>query len=375
MSSKRMDLNKMCFFVLSGVTNPLGKELAVEMCQRFKRESVVMLIDDEETCLQEVRKEIELLEKNIQVICCNSKDWLRGDYNLFRNTLSAVLGHEIDGNQKDFELAFIIHNEGQAATHLLIEPENVDSWMMHVQQHLYAPIAISQKFLKCSHLQAIPKLVVNISSSLWVQPLVYNKLLCSSKKARDMYFRSLTAEEEANNVIVMNFGPGIFDTHKPVNDCNNNAIHIKHLVRNSKILNLPRVDPLQSTLKLINILQEISFISGHDVDYYDTYNLWVALYKYYRKHLTTDSIYKKLQQNFDLRHAFIDNETELDLNLNADNEKLKNLINNLLLITSWILLLDLAEQENNDKTETVCAFHLNFFESIDTEIDPPSDLI
>ena len=270
MSSKRMDLNKVCFFVLSGVSTPLGKELAVEMCHRFKAGSIAMLIDDNEEILHEIRKEIESIENNIQVVCHNSSDWQSADYNSFHKILSStVLSHEV----KQFELAFIVHNEGLAATHMLMEPYDTESWKSFVQQNLYNPIALNQQFIKCSQLHGLQKLVINMKSSLWVQPMVYSSMLCSSKKARDMYFRSVAATEADNGVIVMNYGPGIFDTHKPVYDCNNNIIDIDELVGDSKKLNLPRVGPLQSTLKLINILEEISFISGHDVDYYDTYVL------------------------------------------------------------------------------------------------------
>lgn len=269
MSSKRMELNKMCFFVLSGVSNPLGKELAVEMCRRFKAGSIAMIIDTDEEILQEIRKEIDALENNIQVICYNINNWQHADYNLFHNTLSTVLSHEV----KQFELAFIIHNEGLGATHMLMEPHNTDMWKSYIQQNFYTPIALNQQFIKCPELHGLQKLMININSSLWVKPLVFSSLLCSSKKARDMYFRSIAAEETDNGVIVMNYGPGIFDTHKPTYDFNRNIIDIDELVGESKILNLPRVKPLQSTLKLINILEEISFISGHDVDYYDTYVL------------------------------------------------------------------------------------------------------
>uniref|UniRef100_A0A1I8PLS1 Sepiapterin reductase n=1 Tax=Stomoxys calcitrans TaxID=35570 RepID=A0A1I8PLS1_STOCA len=279
MATKRMDLNKKCFFVLSGVSNPLGKHLAMEMCSRFQPESQVLLIDTMEEDLQEIRKEIEALDKKIHVVCCNLMEWQNAHSTLFHNLLATVLGlHNIEqGGAKQFELALIVHNEGTAATHMLMEPQDLEKWQDFVTQTLNAPVALNQEFIHCKALKGIEKLVVNINSNLLVLPLVYNSLSCSCKKGRNMYFRSLAAEESLNDVTVMSYAPGILKTHEPQYDANNNVIDVADVVADDedadKLLKLPRVGPKQATLKLINILEEISFISGHDVDYYDTYVL------------------------------------------------------------------------------------------------------
>nr|AKU62115.1 sepiapterin reductase [Musca domestica] len=279
MSAKRMDLKKKSLFVLSGISNPLGEHLAIEMCQRFQTGSLVMLIDVDDECLQEVRKEIEALTKGLQVICCNLMDWQNADSKLFHNLLATVLSlpQQEAGGFKEFEFALIVHNEGTLATHMLMEPQDAESWMAFANQQLYAPVALNQEFIKCAALKDTPKLLININSQFMLQPMFYSSLKCSCKKARDMYFRSVASDESLQNVTVMSYAPGILKTHQPQYDDNNNVIDVADVINagegDEKLLKLPRVEPQQATLKLINILEEISFISGHDVDYYDTYVL------------------------------------------------------------------------------------------------------
>ncbi|XP_011179968.1 sepiapterin reductase [Zeugodacus cucurbitae] len=272
MSSKRQDLSKRTFFILSGVSNGLGKSLAIEMCRHYKAGSLAILIDVSEENLQEVKKEIEFLERDISVICWHVKTWQETNGVYFRQLLAAIL-QKYSSISCDFELAFVIHNEGNMATDKLMEPEAADKWLSFVQEHLYAPVALNQAFLAAPQLSKTPKLVINITSSLMIRPLVYNSLMCSSMKARDMYFRSMANEAGRNGVNVISYSPGIMDTHKPQLDLNNNLVDLSDLNVNEKLLKLPRVSAMQSSLKLINILQKMSFISGHDVDYYDTFNL------------------------------------------------------------------------------------------------------
>lgn len=351
-----MDLKKLSFFILSGVSNTLGKVTAIEMCRRFKTGSVALLIDSNEEALQETRKEIESLNSEIHVVACNLNDCQNADYELFRNLLNTVLGQKNIAN-KQFELSVIVHNEGNGATERMMEPQAADAWQQYVQQHLNAPVALNQEFLKCPLLNGMPKLMININSSLLVQSFVYQTLHCSCKKARDIYFRSMAAEEVNNNVMVLNYSPGILESHQPEYDENNNVIDVADLipaddVAAQKLANMPRVQPLQSTLKLINILEEISFISGHDVDYYDTYFLWVVLYKYYQKVVFIGNIYKIKTMISDLA-----NENEKNANLeNVNEEKEEEYWKIILLILNKIfdILARIFEQAaTNDETEKI----------------------
>ena len=83
----------------------------------------------------------------------------------------------------------------------------------------------------------------------------------------------MASEETRNATWVLTYSPGIMESHQPEHDVNNNLIDLLALNVDKSLLSLPRVQPRQSTLKLINILEEMSFISGHDVDFYDTYFL------------------------------------------------------------------------------------------------------
>uniref|UniRef100_W8BHX0 Sepiapterin reductase n=1 Tax=Ceratitis capitata TaxID=7213 RepID=W8BHX0_CERCA len=270
MSSMRQDLAKRTFFVLSGVTNVLGKTLAIEMCRVYSAGSVVLLIDVSEENMQEVKKEIEFLERDINVICWPVKAWQETYGVHFRQLLAAIF-EKYSAVKCDFELAFILHNEGNLATDKLMEPETADDWLAFVDEHLNAPVALNQAFLKAPQLSKTTKLVINITSSLMIRPFVYDSMMCSCLSARDMYFRAMANKEHGSGVNVLSYSPGILKTHKPQRDSNQNVIDLLHLDVERRLLGLPRVGLKETSLTLINLLQETSFISGQDVDYYDTF--------------------------------------------------------------------------------------------------------
>ncbi|XP_067635301.1 sepiapterin reductase-like [Eurosta solidaginis] len=272
MSSKRADLSKRTFFILSGVSNGLAKSMATEMCQNFSEGSVVLLMDRSEESLQEVKKEIEYLERDINIICWLVNSWQEASHDYFRCGLAYIL-HKYATTKYEFELAFILHNEGNISTHTLVEPQSAADWLSFVQEHLNVPVALNQAFLTAPQFSKTAKLVVNITSTLMIRPFIYGSLLCSCMKSRDMYFRSMANEKNGNNVNVISYSPGILDSHKPQTDLNYNTVDLLDLKLSEKMLKLPRVDVQQSSLKLLNILEEMSFISGHEVDYYDTFNL------------------------------------------------------------------------------------------------------
>ena len=273
MAAKILNLKKRCFYVLSGVSNPLGKSLAIEMCRRFKPGSLALFIDSSQDSLQAVKKEIEHLENEIEVVLGCIEDCRTTNAVMFSEMLEGALSNYND-DQSHFELAFIIHNEGSGATNDLMEPQEQEQWMSYVQENLYAVVALNQQFLKLALFDGIEKLCINVTSSLQVHPLLFSSVKCSCKNARDMYFRSMAdGEGSAKNIAVMSYSPGIMETHVATMDANNNPIDVVDFDLDERLQKVPRVTPLQSTLKLINILEKMSFCSGHDVDYYDTYNL------------------------------------------------------------------------------------------------------
>ncbi|XP_034489696.1 sepiapterin reductase [Drosophila innubila] len=268
MAAKRMDLRVRTFLVLSGSSNPLGQTLAQELCCRLAAGSVALILDDKQ-------ENLKLLEQML------NEQLKPGSVQIFTGVLDE---NHSNGNQLmeqilrkssgyGFQRTIIVHNEGDAATHVLMEPQTAQSWTEYVQRQLYAPVSLNQLWLNSKALAGVEKLVINVTSSLQVRPLVYSTLLCSCKRARDMYFRSMASEEKRSDVHVLSYAPGLLKTHEIQCDVNGNIVDPEELIGLSQGQKLPRVQPLQSTLKLINILEETSFVSGHDVDYYDTFVL------------------------------------------------------------------------------------------------------
>lgn len=282
MAAKRMDLNVRTLLVLSGSSNPLGQSLAQELCARLAAGSVALLLDENHEKLLELEQHLtrELASQQVQIFTGLHAQQLQQFEEIVSNYSSA-----------GFQRTIIVHNEGDAATHVLLEPQTTEAWTEYVQRQLNAPVALNQRWLLAPLLANVEKVVINVTSSLQVRPLVYNTLLCSCKKARDMYFRAMASEEGRRNVHVLSYAPGILKSHETQYDLNGNIVDPDELFTGQaqaqaqgqegedvleqveKAPAVPRVLPLQSTLKLINILEDIAFVSGHDVDYYDTFVL------------------------------------------------------------------------------------------------------
>ncbi|XP_030572825.1 sepiapterin reductase [Drosophila novamexicana] len=270
MAAKRMDLNARTLLVLSGSSNPLGETLAQELCSRLAVGSVALLLDESQKRLESLEQHLKehLQPDAVQIVTGLLDERHSNGVQLLDQVLCQSEGF-------GFERSILVHNEGDSATHMLLEPQTAEAWTDYVQQQLYAPVALNQRWLNSVALQGIEKLAINVTSSLQVRPLVYSTLLCSCKRARDMYFRSMASEEARANVHVLSYAPGLFKTHETQCDVNGNIVDPEELLvmSDQEQQEFPRVQPLQSTLKLINILEETAFVSGHDVDYYDTFFL------------------------------------------------------------------------------------------------------
>ncbi|KAH8327460.1 sepiapterin reductase [Drosophila kikkawai] len=267
MAAKRMDLSKRTFLVLSGSSNPLGQSLALEFCKRLATDSMALILDEDE---QQLSRLEEYLQRELKPETVKVR---MGKLDASHSNGADIMEQALEAANDQFERTIIIHNEGEAATKVLQEPQTTQDWKSYVQQQLYAPVALSQRWLQSKTLEKVEKLAVNVTSSLMIRPLIHVGLLCSCKRARDMYFRAMAAEELRSGVHVLSFTPGLLSTHQTQCDVNGNEINPEELVASKRLLQLPRVQPLQATLKLINILEEISFVSGHEVDYYDTFVL------------------------------------------------------------------------------------------------------
>lgn len=260
-----MDLNKKCYFLITGASKGIGNCIAIETCKKLKSGSLAVLIARSGQNLEKTKNEILSINNKITVKTF-AIDLSESTETTFENTIiTSLMNFKI----KDFELAFIIHNAGSVGDVSKKAKEIFDISQMTKYYHLnvFSVISLNSIFMK--HFESIPKLVINITSKCGIVPFKSMSYYCSGKAAREMYFKVLAEEESDNGTIILNYSPGPVDTdmvaevqEKTIDDGLRNYFKEQRETRNI-------LTPIQTTTKLLTILRDFKFKSGDHVDYYD----------------------------------------------------------------------------------------------------------
>jgi len=120
--------------------------------------------------------------------------------------------------------------------------------------------------------------VVNISSLCAIKPFNTMAMYCAGKAARDMFHTVLANElsldkERYGHVKILNYAPGACDTDMTteLSECaeldNDLSVYYNNAKREKKL-----IDPIDTSRRLVHLLERNDFLSGSHVDYWDVEN-------------------------------------------------------------------------------------------------------
>ncbi|XP_055699825.1 sepiapterin reductase-like [Phlebotomus papatasi] len=263
MSSLAVDLNRVGFLLVTGASRGIGQTMAVECAKELKPGSLVLLLARSAAGLEETRAQI-LRENDRVTIVTASVDLTEPS----KEELEGIIGKSLANSSKEsFEFALAIHNVGTLGdvTKWAGDLDTQGIWREHFAMNVFSVALLNCVFL--ATFEKHQKVVVNVTSKAALEPFSSMSLYCSSRAAREMYFRCLAAENPS--IVVLNYSPGPVDTDM-AEEIRTNSIDAQlkstmtNLFTDGKL-----VTRSQTTKKFLQVLKEGNFTSGAHVDFYD----------------------------------------------------------------------------------------------------------
>ncbi|EDX02250.1 sepiapterin reductase [Drosophila yakuba] len=259
-----MDLKQRTYLLVTGASRGIGREFAQQLAKRFRAEgSVVTLLGRNQALLEETKAEIVATVPSLPVHTY-SLELEMAKAEDFSKILEAT-----GGGSSSFERAIVIHNAGTVGdtSKRAKEIGDTDYLQSYYHSNVFSAISLNCEFMRV--FQAIPKLVVNLSTLAAIAPISSMAHYCTVKAAREMYFRVLATEESADDTLVLNYAPGVIDTQMTVQvqrEAHDPAVvAMFREQRESKTM----LTPGQTTERFIKVLEAFKFKSGDHVDYRD----------------------------------------------------------------------------------------------------------
>lgn len=262
--SNSVDLSQKTFLLVSGASKGIGQMMAVQCAARMAPGSLCVLLARSSAGLDETKQKIQLVNANVMV-----KTYPIDLSSPTPDQLEAVFDHLFDDHSppNTFQLAMVIHNVGTIGN-ISREASAFDDlaeWRAFFDTNVFAVASLNCHFLRRfqTHVRTV---VVNVTSKCGQVPFRSFTQYCTSRAAREMYFKVLAAESE--QLIVLNYSPGVVDTDMTVdvqaNSADGGLRNTFREMRDSKTM----IQPIETADKLVAVLSAGAFTSGDKVDYY-----------------------------------------------------------------------------------------------------------
>lgn len=255
-----MNLNQRCFCVVSGASRGIGRCFAIELSKKFAPGSHLVLLARNETDLLQIQREVQEVTSGNVTVAVEAMDLQQVDQERLKQVLVPPSG--------PFDLAICVHNVGTVGDieRWAATESDVAKWSAYFQVNLFNVILLNNLFLEATQVTS-NRLVLNVTSLCALEAMKSLAYYCTGKAAREMFFRVLALENPS--VTVLNYSPGMVDTEM-AQELRTKAAdeglkqHAQETYEKKALLT-----PLQTTQRMIQVVEGGKYKSGDHVDYHD----------------------------------------------------------------------------------------------------------
>ncbi|EFN80099.1 sepiapterin reductase [Harpegnathos saltator] len=250
------------FLLVTGASHGIGRQIAITFGSLLQDGSHILLLARNLTALQEVAKNIP---SKVKVDTVNI-DLSKSSKVILEETISCSLK---ETTPDSFDRVVLVHNVGLLGDSSKVANELMDLniWKEYYDLNVFIPIILNAVVMNMFNNTNIKKMVINITSKYGIQAGYGCAYYCSSKAAREMFFKVFALENP--DVDVLSYAPGPVETNMFYEMCENSIDlnlkkYFKELLTTKTVLT-----PEQTVNHLVQILREHKYKSADHVDYYD----------------------------------------------------------------------------------------------------------
>lgn len=261
-----VSLTEKTFFVISGASQGIGQQMAIECSRRLAAGSIVVLLARQQSGLDATKQHIQAANDAVEV-----KTYSIDLTSPSNAAISTILTDALHPHcAADFRLAFVVHNVGTIGdiTKLAHEIDSVHMWQDYYSLNVFSVATLNAQFMNMFR-ESTLRLVVNVTSKCSSVPFNSFAMYCTSRAAREMYFKVLATEVRGKELLVLNYSPGMCDTQMTVDVQDRSADSaIREYFGNTRRADR-MIRPVDTARRMIQVLELGQFESGDYVDYYD----------------------------------------------------------------------------------------------------------
>ncbi|XP_065224971.1 sepiapterin reductase [Planococcus citri] len=251
--------NRTTFMVITGASQGLGKQLAIEFSRSVAPDSTILLLARTLPKLETTKKEILEINPTLNVKVL-SVDLSKPDLEQFEEILAPF------ASDRKYELYFLVHNAASVSCQTpATEMKDINTWNEYMTLNLYSVALLTSAFLK--YFKDGERCLLNISSLAALVAFKGMAFYCVGKASREMYFKTLAEEDPSLNIL--NYSPGPLKTDM-LDEIANSCCNSDTKSTFTDMINKDNYVKIEDTVKkVIDVLGRRCYTSPGRIDFYD----------------------------------------------------------------------------------------------------------